>query len=38
MYARIVSVNSSVMVVAVVVEVAAMEAAVVAVENIDLRC
>ena len=38
MYARIVSVNSSVMVVAVVVEVAAVEAAVVAVENIDLRC
>lgn len=38
MYARIVSVNSSVMAVAVVVEVAAVEAAVVAVENIDLRC
>ena len=38
MYARIISVNSSVMVVAVVVEVAAVEAAVVAVENIDLRC
>ena len=38
MYARIVSVNSSVMVVAVVVDVAAVEAAVVAMENIDLRC